>query len=728
MAPSRFTPTPVETTTRSSKDRSPPSQDESQKPAKRFVPEIVQTEVKSSKDAKNRGPETGDIRALRKWHVQPEETSVKSSSSKEKAKEQEQDGKAKAKPRKFAVQPVEESTTSSKNKQKPVRKWAPQLVDTQQGSRRSRSMDDISPAPSRATSHKMPPRKFEPVLIDTAKRTRKTGDGKPSSAQEYRTEQGFLIHAREHRKHITGTETPVEHREVDISQVGDIGLLTPHANPCPSDMRRQLSPMDGSSPSRPSLERSRSHSYRCPSLDPIESSESEQESVASSLSCSPGQGSPITSDSNSFNDKLNEDKPYNHPTRIRESISEGFSHYLLELEAKRAERRMQEQALAAFANSDYHEPVMHYMNSEKDSEEEEEEDELEHRPTTWEGHDEDVIMQMTRRDSTVRMPYEQLEMQRHAERLEKQRSAEKSKQESQSPWWNPFAGAQFDSEMKSMQDRARPPMLGQDLRFPRCRSPDPARFDVTQSSAVLRSQMCYLSEAADAEKKRATEGGLWHAPVPQPQPVRKSSSKSNSKEDAAAKGLWGGFCAADDTPNPGLAPPTGPTGLMTPRVETSVNPFEHQQSRLPPTPPASLKNSDISRIDSVLIAEKEFEELMEREFPDSFITQVFNYLSLGYPSLAKPFDEELSKISGVSMSDLRSDDKKAKDSPRGYIRLGSDFEGGNAEEHLQADNCSRWQALKQYIREWVRQEQNNVEVEVAGGNWGTGARRGSWAI
>jgi hypothetical protein len=121
------------------------------------------------------------------------------------------------------------------------------------------------------------------------------------------------------------------------------------------------------------------------------------------------------------------------------------------------------------------------------------------------------------------------------------------------------------------------------------------------------------------------------------------------------------------------------------------------------------------------------DSMMDIEFPDSFITQVYNYLSLGYPSLAKPFDGELSKISRIPISQLRQDDRKARLAPRGYIRLGSDFEGGGG-EGMTEDSCMRWRALKLYVREWARQEKNMVKTDMAGGNWGTSARRGSWAI
>jgi len=134
-------------------------------------------------------------------------------------------------------------------------------------------------------------------------------------------------------------------------------------------------------------------------------------------------------------------------------------------------------------------------------------------------------------------------------------------------------------------------------------------------------------------------------------------------------------------------------------------------------------------MDDVLVSDRDLDELMERDYPDTFVTQVYNYLSLGYPTLARPFDEELSKISGVPLKELRRDDEVAKSMPKGYIRLGEDFEGrgDGTDQELKENSCARWKALKLYIREWAKQEKNMVRQESVGLNWGTGARRGSWA-
>jgi hypothetical protein len=453
------------------------------------------------------------------------------------------------------------------------------------------------------------------------------------------------------------------------------------------------------------------------------------------LSSTPGQGSPLTASDTSFTDF------YKHATRIRESVDENFSHYLLQLEAKKAQERMHEQALAAFPNSDYHEPVQHYVDDGQESDEFEYED----RVVTWDGFDEDELLTLVKRRDSTKVSWEQLEMQRHAERMEQDRKANgitNMRESSRSPWWNPINGGTVhdsDAQMRSMRDRARPPMLGNDLVFPRCPSPEPARFDVTQGSSVLRQQ---VSTRLGSSEEKPLAASLWAA----------ATAKKSSGDKRV--GLWGGFCAAseEDKANGGLAPPLGPTGLMTPRDEPA-NPFEksfalnrtlgglnsgdasHGMIATPPTPPAEVRSAPgIPGIDAVLVSDYETERDITASYPDTFITQVFNYLSLGYPALARPFDEELAKISRISIADLRQDDIKARQSPRGYIRLDQDFEGGGGEQVMCKTECVRWRALKLYIHEWARQEKNMVASPLdsaAGGAGQHGAvieRRGSWGI
>jgi len=162
---------------------------------------------------------------------------------------------------------------------------------------------------------------------------------------------------------------------------------------------------------------------------------------------------------------------------------------------------------------------------------------------------------------------------------------------------------------------------------------------------------------------------------------------------------------------------------MTPCVEDDVpNPMEtagasHLFQHLPPSPPPS--NSGMANLDEKL----ETEQSMEAEFSDEFVTQVYNYLSLGYPSLARKYDEELSKISRAPISELRHDDGLA--SARGYIRLGDDECA--KEDGIEEEMCARWKALKSYIHEWARQQPQMNQQHAQQGGFGVSVRRGSWA-
>jgi hypothetical protein len=138
---------------------------------------------------------------------------------------------------------------------------------------------------------------------------------------------------------------------------------------------------------------------------------------------------------------------------------------------------------------------------------------------------------------------------------------------------------------------------------------------------------------------------------------------------------------------------------------------------MPPTPPPS--NVDFAGIDEKLANEAAIEE----DFGDDFVTQVYNYLSLGYPSIAHMFDDELSKISSIPVTELRQDDHLA--TSRGYIRLGGD--GNLADAAITEETCMRWRALRVYVREWAKQQPTMVADTTVGGV-GIAVRKGSWAI
>ena len=729
--PRRFAPEPIEETTKSSKDASQQAKQEEKPKPRRFAPQLVEDTTKSTKDAAQKPAEQEGKPKPRRFAPQLVEDTTKSTKDTP-PKPAEQDKKAK--PRRFAPQVVEETHKDSKEKEVPKEKahvkFKPELVSTTHGTNKKGQSEETNDK-----SEQKGPRKFTPILLDTARRSRRAGNPDSPFTDSHKTEYAYHVHHREHWERITKEQPATQKPHADDVASDSDNAMSIDADQ-PSPLTRQAAPLDGSAPKRPScLAPARTHSFRMPELDTIESSESEPDSNPSPTSSSPGLGgSPITASDVSY-------ELFKHATRKRESVDENFTHYLLDLEREKQRKRLEEQALAAFPNPDFgYEPPDHYINNDDDSDEMEYED----RVVTFDFEEEDAMdIDKPRRDSTATMTWEQIEAQKHAEQAQQERNANKvTAKPSQSPWWKPpDVGDAADDELKSMRERARPPMLGSDIVFPRCPSPDPARFDVTQGSAALRNQMCYLTAAAEDEKKRSgEEGGLWHA-LGAAKRVSTAKSPVKSPITAAAsptsaKGLWGGFCVDDGESKQktlGLVPPAGPTGLVTPKNEPA-NPFHlaHNEARpigmhTPPTTPIGLDDSDLGHLDAVLVTEKQLDTVMDDEYPDSFITQVYNYLSLGYPSLARPFDEELSKISRIPMIDLRQDDQKAKATPRGYIRLGPDFEGGGG-EGMTEDSCMRWQALKRYIREWARQEKNMVPTDGVFGNWGTGARRGSWAI
>ncbi len=648
----------------------------------------------------------------------------------------------KPKPRRFAPQVVEESHSTSKKKEqeKPHVKFKPEVISTIYSSNRKAKGSQDSDSSSAMDIDEKGRRKFTPILLDTARRSRKAGDDKPAISDSHKTEYAYHLHTTEHWNRVHQERAGPSGRPEPKPAAADSDIESDHGSAMSTDSGlklREVCPLDGSAPKRSACAiPARTHSFRMPDLDTIESSESEPDTNPSPLSASPTRdGSPITASESSF-------EYFKHATRIRESVDENFTHYLLDLERKKARKRMEEQALAAYPNPGFgYEAPDHYINNDDESDQME----LEDRPVTWEGNDDDLFgMKKPRHRDSTGVNWEQLEMQQHAEEMQQERNANRvTAKAAPSPWWKPGAfgiqrEAEPNSELKSMRDRARPPMLGGDIVFPRCPSPEPARFDVTQGSVALRNQMCYLQEAAESERHRTGEdGGLWQASPSPKSPVLSVRSPVVSVDSSQSKGLWGGFCvdSGDKTSAANaLSPPPAPSGLMTPANELANNPFDvlftaeqrPHGMKTPRAPRANAHEADFAHLNAVLVSERDFEAQLDEQYPDSFITQVYNYLSLGYPALARPFDDELAKISRVPVEELRQDDVTAKQSPRGYIRLGTDFEGGGG-DGVSGMQCVRWQALRMYIREWARQARDG-HWEVDEVPKGTTARRGSWAF
>lgn len=243
--------------------------------------------------------------------------------------------------------------------------------------------------------------------------------------------------------------------------------------------------------------------------------------------------------------------------------------------------------------------------------------------------------------------------------------------------------------------------------------------------------------------------------------------EEQQRDVTGSTGLWRGYCSAKanvtvETAHPGL------NLLMTPQEPaTPQDPFSaaftasmsisgvitgtHSPGTVSPTNRHSQQKGlhMLSGLDERLKMEKARKELEERiaaEFDDAFVTQVYNYISLGYPATARAFDEELSKISGIDIEELRKDDNLKID--KGFmlhmemsINLGNSMSDSDSGEESQMRTPEeserrtrrkpkppRWIALKLYIREWARQHPGLNDASTGEMAWGVRARRGSWAI
>ncbi|KAI9702112.1 MAG: hypothetical protein M1836_001456 [Candelina mexicana] len=592
--------------------------------------------------------------------------------------------------RKFVPEPVEATTKSNRGKAReasptkisPVRsKYSPQPIEISTKSNRNKpSSEPAKPPPETPrpkplpepieTTKKSSRRKFAPQLIETSKRSRRYGDAAP----------GELVEDKEAR---TSKELPSPARPIHISRRSALSPMPPENTPISSFIDIHQLPEPQRKPSMRPHNNTRQHSFLAPSLETIASSESDgsETSKCPSLSTSPSLSSEGGSDL------------FKHRFRMRESCDDRFSGYLLALAARAAEKQLKEQAISAYANDEYHEPVDHF-GMDRDSDESGEEMDVTYLPRDADG---DIDM---RRDSAADLGWEIQEMRRHQEQSDRRKESQWLKQantrlrssvkapmndEEGAAHATDVAGApthiiggwQKDIGLGPMRSAANPPMLGGDLAFPICASPRHTKLDV--------DQYLFPRQGLQSSNKSGTPR-LWNA-----------ADYHGSGDEGA--GLWKGFCfGGHEIP---VATPSLPNGLKTPTEP--ADPFEGNSELF-------TNNSDIAF-----------------EFSDSFVTQVYNYLSLGYPSLARRYDVELSKITRIPITELSCDDKLAD--AKGFIGLGEGYGAGIEEVEGESGKCARWQALKKYVWEWARQ---CPKVECDGGKledaWGERTRRGSWAL
>lgn len=524
--------------------------------------------------------------------------------------------------------------------------------------------------PRRRDAVALKPRKFTPQLIESSRRRRKSTDTCPAVLQSDKTEvsPGDQAHGR---------------RQVD---------------------REGIARLSESSFSSAILKKkeSRQHSYRAPALPLIESSGSDgsNDSDCPSLSTAPSAAST---------------KPqYARPERS--SSGENTRGYLLKVAAETAEKKLREQAMAAYPNERIFEHVDHFAVG--DEQDEYDEGSVGDTPKACWGNS-----RTSRRDSDAGLDV--AELRRHHETIEQQRNMNKATKEKELDRRRPMRGPSqgtgraskdaqrqvsvirqnlggFKNEVEKMRNAASPPMAGEDLLFPMCPSPKQTRLNVGHYPyAPKEGRMTTPHEHT----------GLW------------APSCGAKTSGPAHCGLWMGTSAGPAHENPRNLQ----TGLLTPGMEhddpfsLSSNPFD--QTELPPSPPRSQRDSQSPGLDSVLLTE----EQIALEFHDAFVTQVYNYLSLGYPSLAHRFDEELSKITRIPIEELRKGDQNTN--AKGYIGAPEGAGRDTTVADMQEGVCARWSALKKYVHEWARQQWHMAaRMDGQNGEWGHRAKRGSWAL
>ncbi|KAI4221776.1 MAG: hypothetical protein L6R36_006652 [Xanthoria steineri] len=646
-------------------------------------------------------------RVMRRFAPDPVETTARSNRPPQLPGQEHSPTDRPDRPRRILPQPVESSARSSKKHN-----------DTATSALTSPSTPTLPP-PIEPSSK---PRKFMPQLVETTSRRRKRGDTLPAVLDSDKTEHS--------------ADSPIYlPRHLRIPRPGLLPVPPDNSPTVSTDQVPQLPESKFSYDSlsrRSTLEQpDRRQSFRRPDLPSIpsqtEESDDSDESSCPSLSTTPSAQSEET-------------ESRRNATRAQRGDKSG---HLLALAAQAAQKQLREQAMAAYPNEHTHEYVDHFAIDREDGAEEGM-GVLSRSATYPPPTGSESVSSVSRRESHA--GWDAAEMRKHSQNLERQRQQHKEKEPSivatrkhsvketgkahhqshhhhhhhhhhhdnhhehhhkrqpsepktTTARSNVIGGHQKDDQMKPMHKAASPPMAGQNLKFPKCQSPRQTRLDVGQHPGV--------SIRVDNAESRE-HSGLW---TPQG-----AASRQNSKH-----GLWMGVCALSAMP---ATPAVFQTGLLTPAVERD-DPFvptgPASKGHLPPSPPESDISSKACGLNQVLSQEK----AIEAEFHDGFITQVYNYLSLGYPALARKYDDELSRITKVPIDNLRQDDQHTN--AKGYIGApegtGCDLRG------VQDGQCQRWTALRLYIFEWAKQQTRmGVRDGAANEDWGARARKGSWAL
>ncbi|OJJ65943.1 hypothetical protein ASPBRDRAFT_60084 [Aspergillus brasiliensis CBS 101740] len=429
----------------------------------------------------------------------------------------------------------------------------------------------------------------------------------------------------------------------------------------------------------------RRHSFRIPDLPAIPSSCSE---VSDESEASPGPASPSAA---------NHGPSVKQETRLHERRASHLSEYVLALAAQSAENQLKEQALAAFPNEQVYQPVDHFAVDREDDD-------------SLKDHELQIRTKMFtsgihRRASSADLPWELEYLRRHKEEAE---MCDRAMAGTKGLHFSPSDRRLFDGASRSCgnwsggfsltQTRPgrSPPMLGEDLVFPQSVSPETT---ICEGSNV---------EHYVTQDKQYHNAGLWYA-------------NRCLFDDTDGGGLWMGTCKS----NKRLCRLGDSQSSST---HSGGNAGGHTQCSIETlTGYAKQSSSDSSRVAESLNPRRTrnhaSEEDLDLELTDSFVTQIYNYLSLGYPCVARYYDHELSTISGISVADLRRDDLKTD--AKGYVSV---MDGGPTDWRVEKGLCMRWMALRLYIQEWARKRPKVAEDDGNHGTWGVCERKGSWAI
>ncbi|KAL4943942.1 hypothetical protein BDV06DRAFT_122653 [Aspergillus oleicola] len=597
------------------------------------------------------------------------------------------------KPRRFLPEPIE--TTSRSSKQHQTNQVAKRDVHQAHASRLSEL--EPSPPPERETpgsSHTPQPwqtdRQHGTARDDDATgplppdmmHTQSTGTARNMGATQQHNSRRFAPQLMETASHSfrPGAE-PVNQDSQAWPQTQMVG------NAVETSESFEVSPeiMQESRFSYSSLLRrqeTRRHSFRVPDLPAIPSSGSEDsEPITSRPSGSP---SAAGSDSHLIDRQTSKG---DQETSILE--------YILPFPLHPSENQLKERALEAFPNEQVYQPVDHFAIDKEDEDHPYGEgSNVRTRPESW----------INRRTSSADLPSELEYLRRYKEEAGMNRrhylttkggrfshTARRASRNADKVV-NRDEGWDSAPPFTQLTPATSPPMLGGDLVFPQSLTPEATICEGSRAAGFDQSESTFSSLA-----------GLW-----------RGSPRFSAHNDRG--GLWKGTCKPDRHSlhrSEALV-----SGLIPPRHDVEEDPRTYSGE--------PLQNGDPCRQSAHLTVPSSMEDLghggyTDQELSDDFVTQIYDYLSLGYPSVARYYDYELSKVSGLPVAALRADDLNTD--AKGHVGVQDITERGAVNKV-----CMRWTALRLYIEEWVRYHPQMLEADCYHEGWGVRERKGSWAF